>query len=138
MMSRDGGHKSRLKSRKIYYPGDILQVNSREELPGWPHSVDGWEFVGEGSLVEGVEGNLVQAPNPKKQYTGIQECLEQAVLKYARVRGDSYKVSIAEPGLNYVNPDGTIMTRGTKLHPGFITEERARSWVELGYDPEGE
>jgi hypothetical protein len=44
-MSRDGGHKSRASSHKVISPGDTLTVQSENQLPGYPYSMEGWELI---------------------------------------------------------------------------------------------
>jgi hypothetical protein len=46
IMGRKGGSKSRASSHKILRPGDEMIVAKIEDLPGYPHSMDGWELLG--------------------------------------------------------------------------------------------
>ncbi len=46
IMGRKGGAKNRAESHKVFLPGSTVEVSSERELPGYPYSMDGWEFVG--------------------------------------------------------------------------------------------
>lgn len=108
-----------------------MQVERKEDLPGYPNAMFGWE------LIEGSQADLKNlVPNPKKDYTGVREALPQAELEAVRIRGDQWKVVIKEPGFNYVSNDkvGAVLPKGTKVNSGFLTKERAEAWAEKGYD----
>ncbi len=46
LMERKGGSKSRTGSHKILVPGSTMEVDKESDLPGYPYSMDGWEFIG--------------------------------------------------------------------------------------------
>jgi hypothetical protein len=116
---------------KTFYPGDTIQVESKEQLPGYPNAWHGWE------LIEPVS-ELAPVPKPKKDYMGVGECLPQAKLKAIQVTGKNWKVVIETPGLNYTAPDGVVLPVGTKVSRGFVREDRAKAWAETGYDAASE
>jgi len=130
MQRREGGHKARMASRKVLYPGDELTVACKEELPGWPSQIHGWE------LVEGYP-EKERVPKPSKAFQGVTEALPNAKLQCLR-QGSSnrWKVVIQEPGLNYTDGD-VVLPVGTKVHPGFLTQERAEAWAANGRDALG-
>ena len=125
MQSRKGGHKQRSASMKTLYPGDEMIVERVEDLPGHPYAMDGWELVG---VVE--EEKKV----PPKDYLGVGPCVAVAKLEAVK-HGRVYKVVIAEPGLDQTAQDGVVLSKGTKIHAGYLNEETAIKWAELGYDP---
>lgn len=42
---KKGSAKERMRHAKQYRPGDEILVTNQQQLPGFPHSIDGWEFV---------------------------------------------------------------------------------------------
>lgn len=131
MQRREGGHKARMATRKVFFPGDEITVSSKESLPGWPSQIHGWELVDSLPETENVA-------RPKKAFAGVVEALPQARLLAAR-QGNSnrWKVVVQEPGLNYREGD-VVLAVGTKVHPGFLTQERAEAWAAAGWDVAGE
>lgn len=123
-MSRKGGHKARKASMVTYYPGDEIQVESKEQLPGYPNAWHGWELVG---VVE-----KVPVPQPKKDMAGVGECLPQAELEAIRSHGNRWRVVVKTPGLNITAKDGVVLPVGTKVHQGLLTESQATAMVERG------
>lgn len=131
MQRREGGHKARLASRKVLYPGDEITVACKEELPGWPSQIHGWE------LVDGYP-EKERVSKPKKAMTGVVEALPEAKLQALRQgASNKWKVVIQEPGLNYTDGD-VVLPVGTKVHPGFLAQDRAEAWATNGWDSIGE
>lgn len=46
MLPKKGSAKERMRHAKQFFPGDEIQVTHQQQLPGFPHSIDGWVFVG--------------------------------------------------------------------------------------------
>lgn len=133
MMDRKGGFKSRKKSRRTFEPGDTILVGRKEDLPGFPHAIDGWELVGP---VEVEEEAVVEfKPKDKKSLQGVSQALPEANLKAVQQRGNQWKVVVEVPGLNYTSEDGVVLPIGTKVHSGFVSQIRAELWAATGEDP---
>lgn len=122
VMPKGVSRKRAWRERKVYAPGDTIAVDRIEDLPGWPHQIDGWERI---SSTPGAP----QIP---------EETTTPAVLR-ARHRGRGmWEVVVEVPGSNYLLRSGgppRPIGKGQKVHEGFLPRARAEKWAEIGSDP---
>ncbi len=115
----------RVGKGKVYGAGDEIVVPSIEHLPGYPNAIDGWRFV----------ANVDQAGRPSPS-SGSSPDSANAKLKILHAGGDRWRVVIESPGWDYLDmKTGNPVAKNQKVHPGFISRERAEAWVRTGADP---
>lgn len=114
VVPKDGSSKNRMRHAKVYAPGDQIEVYDRQQLPGYPHAMDGWEFVG--FVDEDVTGKAIDP--------------SLAILKAIHRGGGRWAVVIEVPGANYPG-----LAKSQQVHEEYLTRDRAEAWAELGYDP---
>jgi hypothetical protein len=111
------------KRRVTYGSGDEIVVTKMEDLPGYPGSMDGWKFV----------RNLDSPDTPEG---AIPPLSTNAKLKAVHVGRDRWKVIVDNPGFDRLEPNGSPMQRGQKVHIGWIIgKERAETFAATGVDP---
>lgn len=117
IIPREGSPKQRQRNMKIYVPGSTIIVTDRQQLPGYPHSIDGWEYVGPVN-----EPEEIGKPDPAL-----------AVLKSTHVGGGRYRVTVEVPGANFPG-----IGRNEPAHEGTLTQKGAEHLVATGnYPPDG-
>lgn len=119
-------YSAKRRQLKVYAAGDELVVERMEDLPGYPNAMDGWKFL----------HNLDPKTGMEQQWGGAQHSQSQAVLKAVHQGGDKWKVVVDRPGFDYLDPKtGDPMARNLRVHPGFVSRDRAEKWVETNLDP---
>lgn len=107
------------KERMVYAPGDVIEVERIEDVPGYPHQMDGWEQLAYNDTPVSMDGT------------------ERPAKLRARHKGRGFwEVVIEVQGTNYKNAQKSgLLGVGEKIHEGMLSRARAEEWAKTGTDP---
>lgn len=128
MIPRKGSRKLRKSGRKVFAPGDTIEVSKMEDLPGYPSSIDGWVLVGEVRISGSgatATAPLTEADEPK------------AVLEAQHIGRGKWQVVVQKPGYDQMDParPGFPLSVGSIVSPSNLPRARAEEWARIGFDP---